>query len=75
MFGLCVNHDLKYLREEIFDGINFRKFFFGHFVGINFRELGLTKDFTAIDFRERNLYKDFAGINFAFSLRNIFSRP
>ena len=75
------------LREEIFTGINFWEFFFGHFAGINFRELGfnkdfaginfrelsLTKDFAGINFRECALYKDFVGVNFAFSLKNIFS--
>ena len=75
------------LREEIFAGINFREFFFGHFAGINFREFGfhedfaginfrelsLTKDFAGINFRECALYKGFVGVNFAFSLKNIFS--
>ena len=40
------------LREEIFAGINFANFFFGHFTGINFRELGFTVDFAGINFRE-----------------------
>ena len=40
------------LREEIFAGINFRKFFFGHFAGINFREFGLIEDFAGINFRK-----------------------
>ena len=62
--------------------------FVGHFVGINFRELGLaedfagiyfrefslTKDFAGINFRESALYKDVAGVNLTFSLRNIFSQ-
>ena len=61
------------LREEIFAGINFREFFFEHSVGINFRELTFTKDFTGINFRECNFYKYFEGINFAFTLRKIFS--
>ena len=45
----------------------------GHFAGIDFRELGLTKDFTKINFRKRNLYKDFSEINFVFALSNILS--
>ena len=61
------------LREEIFAGINFCEFFFGHFVGINFSEFSLTKDFAGIDFRESALYKHFAGVNLTFTLRNIFS--
>ena len=32
------------LREKIFAGINFRKNFFGHFAGVNFREIGFTED-------------------------------
>ena len=65
----------------------FANFFFTHFAGIDFPELGFNKDFMGIDFRELSLTKDFAGINFcesalykhfsgvnfAFSLRNIFS--
>ena len=45
-------------------GINFREFFFRHFAGISFRELGFTEDFAGINFRELSLRKDFAGINF-----------
>ena len=41
---------LRTLREEIFAHL-FRR----HFVGINFRELGLTKDFAGINFREGDL--------------------
>ena len=77
------------LREEIFAGINFREFLFGHFAGIIFRELGFTQDFAGINFRELSLTKNFAGINFrnlsltkdflgvnlTFALRNIFPRP
>ena len=37
---------------------NFREFFSGHLTGINFRELGFTKDFEGIDFRELGLFKD-----------------
>ena len=47
------------LREEIF-------------AGINFREVGFTKDFAGINFPKRNLYKDFAGVNFAFDVEDIF---
>ena len=68
-------------------GINFRKFFFGHFAGINFREFGFTGDFAGINFRELSLtedfaginfcesapFKDFAGVNLTFTLKNIFS--
>ena len=75
------------LREEIFAGINSREFFYGHFAGINFRELGFPEDFAGINFRELNLtkdfaginfresapYKDFAGVNLTFTLRNILS--
>ena len=50
------------LREEIF-----ANFFFGHFAGINFCELGLTNDFPAIHFCEGNLYKYF---NFEFLIKN-----
>ena len=71
------------LREEIF-----ANFFFEHFTGINFRELGLaedfagiyfcdlslTKDFAGIYFRKSALYKDFRGVNLMFSLRNVFSQ-
>ena len=78
---------LDTLREEIFAGINFREFFFGHFAGIDFRELAftedfaginirelsLTKDFAGINFRGCALYKDFVGVNLGFSLKNIFS--
>ena len=49
----------KFSRELIF-----ANFFFGHFAGINFRELGFTEDFAGINFRELSLTKDFAGINF-----------
>ena len=62
------------LREEIYAGINFREFFFGHFAGIIFRELGFTEDFPGINFRELSLRKDFAGINFReLSLRKDFT--
>ena len=75
------------VREEVFAGINFREFFFGHFAGINFREFGftedfaginfrewsLTRDFAGINFRESALFKDFAGVNSTFASRNIFS--
>ena len=74
------------LREEIFAGINFREFVFGHFAGINFCEFGftedfaginfcelsLTKDFAGINFRESALFNDFVGINLMIALRNIF---
>ena len=57
-----------------FAGINFRELGFNEdFAGINFRELSLTKDFAGINFRECALYKGFVGVNFAFSLKNIFS--
>ena len=45
-------------------GINFREFFFRHFAGISFRELGFTEDFAGINFHELSLTKDFAEINF-----------
>ena len=75
------------MSEEIFAGIDFREFFFGHFAGINFREFGftedfaginfrelsLTRDFAGINFRESALFKDFAGVNLTFAFRNIFS--
>ena len=77
------------LREEIFAGINSREFFYGHFAGINFRELSFTEDFAGINFRELSLRKDFAGINFrelsltkdfpevnlTFAFSNVFPRP
>ena len=80
---------LSTLREEIFAGINFREFFFVHFAGINFCELGFTEDFTVINFRKLSLRKDFAGINFrelsltkdfpevnlTFAFSNVFPRP
>ena len=47
--------------EEIFTGIDF---FFGHFAGINFRELDFNEDFAAINFHQLSSNKDFAGINF-----------
>ena len=40
------------------------RIFFRHFVRINFRELGFTKDFVGINFRESGFTKDFTGINF-----------
>ena len=49
---------------SVLAGINLRDSFFGHFAGINFRELGFTEDFAGINFRELSLTKDFAGINF-----------
>ena len=52
---------LDTLREEKFTGINFRDFFFRHFAGINFRELGFTEDFAGINFCESVLFKDLAG--------------
>ena len=75
------------LTEEIFPHLTFANFFFGHFAGINFRELDFnkdfasinfhqlssTKDFAGIDFRESAPYKDFTEVNFAFSLWSIFS--
>ena len=63
-FYPVLGHIKNTLREEIFAGINFHKFFFGHFAGINFRELGFTEDFTGINFRELSLTKDFVGIYF-----------
>ena len=51
------------LMEEISAGINSRKFFFGHFAGINFRELGFT---------ECPLQR-FCGIKFKGCFKNIFS--
>ena len=41
-----------YLKGRNFPGFNFRDFFFGHFAGINFRELGFIKDFAGINFRD-----------------------
>ena len=38
--------------------------FFGHFAGIDFHELGNTKDFAGINFRELGSTKVFMGINF-----------
>ena len=61
------------LKEVIFARVDFRVIFFGHFAGINFRELGLTKDFWEIDIRESTIFKVFAGVNLTFALRNIFS--
>ena len=56
-----------------FAGINFRELGFTEdFAGINFRELSLTKDFAGINFRESALYKDFAGVNLTFALKKIF---
>ena len=60
------------LKEVIFARVDFRVIFFGHFAGINFRELGLTKDFTGINFRESAILKDFAGVNLMFAF---FPRP
>ena len=62
---------------------NFRNFFFGHFAGINSRELDFTEDFVGINFRELSegfrgkspSSKIFAGVNLTFALRNIFPRP
>ena len=54
----------KYLKGRNFRGNSFPRIFFGHFAGINFRELGLSEDFAGIHFRELSLTKDFAGINF-----------
>ena len=51
------------LREDLLREF-ITRFFFGHFTGINFRELGFTEDFAEINFRELSLTKDFAGINF-----------
>ena len=55
---------LATLREEIFAGMDFRKFIFGHFAGINFRKFGFTEDFAGINFHESSSTKDSAGINF-----------
>ena len=69
--------------------MNFREFFFRHFAGtnfrelgftedfarINFRELGLTKDFAGISFRKSVIFKDFAGVNLTFASKYFFSRP
>ena len=71
--GLSVSRDHTFLflilhdaivREEIFAGIYFRKWFLGHFVGINFHEVGFTKDYAGIDFRKLGFTKDFARNNF-----------
>ena len=75
------------LWEEIFAGINFREFS-GHFMGINFPELGFTEDFAGINFRKlcnqefpginfrkSALYKDFLGVNLKFAFGNIFPWP
>ena len=71
--GLSVSRDHTFLflflhdailSEDIFAGMYFRKWFLGHFVGINFHEVGFTKDYAGINFRELGLTKDFAGINF-----------
>ena len=62
------------LSREIFAGIDFRELgFTKDFAGIDFHELSLTIDFAGIDFRQRDLYKNFTKLNFTFALRNIFS--
>ena len=48
-----------------FRGNLFLRIFFRTFAGINFRELGFTKDFAGINFRDFGLTKDFAGNTFA----------
>ena len=72
-----MNHGIACtLREEIFAGINFRELGFTRdFAGINFRELSLTKEFTGINFRKSAFFKDFVGVNLTFVQRNIFLRP
>ena len=42
--------------KEYFGGMNFREFVFGHFTGINFRDMGFTENFAAINFRVRESY-------------------
>ena len=76
-----------YLKARNFHGNRSSRIFYGHFAGINFRQLSftkdfaginlrtlsLTKDFMGINIREHNLYKYFEGIDFASTLRKIFS--
>ena len=45
---LCIKNPK---RDEIVTGIIYCLFFSQHFVGINFRNLGSTKDFAGINFR------------------------
>ena len=60
--------------KEYFGGMNFREFVFGHFTGINFRDMGFTENFAAINFRVRDSYRDSSWVrNFAVALRTIFS--
>ena len=60
------------LREEIFEGINFRKFFFGYFARINLCYLKFTKNIAGINFHDHNLHRDFAGIKFCGCLKEHF---
>ena len=62
-----------YSKWRNFRGINCREFYFGHFAGIDFGELGFTqifavhkflKYFAGINFRESLTLKDFAEIYF-----------
>ena len=45
--GACVS--MNTLKEEIFAGIDFREFFFGHFAGINLLQIVFTEDFAGIN--------------------------
>ena len=61
------------MREEIFAGINFCEFFFRHFAEINFCEFRFTEDFMGINFHESALFKDFVdGIKFNVYLKEYF---
>ena len=60
------------LREESFAGINFREFFAGQYVDINFRELGFTKKFAGVNFREWGLARNLTRINFRVCLKEHF---
>ena len=60
IFKLFYMRETHILSEEIFAGIDFREFFFGHFAGIDLLRIVFTEDFAGINFCELSLTKDFA---------------
>ena len=71
MFFGILSFEVPTYREKISLGIDFSKFFFGCFAGINVCYLELTKNFAGNDFCSQD-QSDFAGIKFSVVLRNNF---
>ena len=71
-----LSFEVPTLREEIFAGIDFRKFFFRLLGGIKFSLFRIYQWFYSINFRGHDLYKGFAGIEFRSYLKEqFFPRP